>query len=216
MNCSNRKVIFVLLAGALVFSVMTSNAAATGSWFIAGTKLAKGVTVALANTAAVDETIALSEPSLGVTLGCSGSSIRGTKAYIQGESSGGAASLTFTACDEFTPTTCSVQPEIETEPVLASVETGAAPLTRIRFAPKTGKVFATVDFSGTCAMSGEQALDGQVVLDSKTGQDESASQPAEALGTTENNSLELLEKKVFLLCGKELLKLASGQRWSYH
>jgi len=216
MHQSNTKVIFMALLASLAFSAVAASSASAGSWFVNGTKLAKGTKVALATTAAVDESTVLSEPSLGVKLTCSGKTLNGTSPFIEGEANGGAESLTFTSCSEIAPTTCTIQTTISTEPVVASVETGTAPLDRIRFAPKSGKAFATVQFKGTCAESGEQPVDGQVVLDSKTGQNESALQPLEGLGTTENNSLELFKAKAYLVGGKALLALSAGQKWSFH
>jgi len=207
--------ILALIAASGLSAVAASSASA-GSWFVNGTKLAKGATVALATTAHVDESTVLSVPSLGIKLTCSGNTLKGEAAYIQGEAYGGAKSLTFEGCSEITPNTCTIQTTIATEPVVASVETGNAPLDRILFKPAQDRVFATINFKGSCVEAGEQGVDGAVVLDSSTGQTESVTQPLQGLGTTENNSLEILEKKAYLVGGKALLTLASGLKWSFH
>jgi hypothetical protein len=216
MYGSKVKAAMMALIAVFALSAVAVSSASAGSWFVNGTKLAKGATVAISNTAAVDESTVLSQPSLGVRLTCSGKTLEGKGGYIQGEANGGAESLTFTGCSEITPTNCTIQTTVNTEPVVASVETGTAPLTRIRFLPKTGKTFATINFTGECAESGKQPVNGQVVLDSKTGQTESVGQPLEGLGTTENNSLELFKAKAYLVGGKALLTLAGGPKWSFH
>jgi len=187
-------------------------------WHINGTPLAAGATAALATTAHVDESTTLNSPSLGVKLTCSGETLSGKGAYIQGEASGGAESLTFSGCSELTPSTCRLEATtITSKALVASVELGTAPLDRIRFAPKSGKSFTSITFEGTlCPVEGTQPINGQVVLDSKTGADELVTQPLEPLGTTENNSLELAGGKVYLEKGKALLKLASGLPWSFY
>jgi hypothetical protein len=215
MHRFNAKVVFMAIVAAFTFSAVAVSSASAGSWFVNGTKLAKGATVALATTAAVSESTVLSEPSLGVRLTCSGKTLNGVKPLIQGEASGKAESLIFTACSEIAPTTCTIQSEIKTEPVVASVETGTGTLDRIRFAPAEGKAFATVNFKGTCAEAGEQPVDGQVILDSTTGQVEGTSHLLEGLGTTENNSLELFKAKAYLVGGKAALTLSAGQKWSF-
>jgi len=215
MHRSKGKVAFVALLAIFALSAMVASSA-SAAWFINGTKLAAGKTVALANTAAVDTSTVLSAPSLGIRITCSGKTLNGKEALIQGEAYGSATSLTFTECSEIAPSTCTIQSEVETLPVVASVETGTKPLDRIRFVPKTGKTFATLVFKGTCAESGEQPINGQLVADAQTGQNESTTQPLEGLGTTENNSLELFKAKAYLVGGKALLKLASGLAWSFH
>jgi hypothetical protein len=216
MYGSKLKAVFLALLATFALSAVVASSASAGSWSVNGVTLAKGATVALSTTAHVDESTVLSEPSLGVKLTCSGETLKGAGAFIQGEASGGAESLTFEKCSELAPNTCTIQTQIETKPVVASVETGTSPLDRIRFVPKTGKVFAIIVFKGSCAEAGEQGVDGSVVLDSKTGQTESVTQPLEGLGTTENNSLELLERKAYLVGGKALLTLSAGQKWSFH
>jgi hypothetical protein len=185
---------------------------------VKGTALTAGQTVALANTAAVDTSTVLSAPSLGLRLTCSGSTLDGKEAYIQGQASGGATSLTFLGCSEIAPSTCKIEEsatEIKTEPVVASVEKGTAPFVKILFSPKTGKPFATIKFEGSCAFAGEQPVNGRVVASSQDGQTEQTTHALEGLGTTENNSLELFKAKAYLIGGKALLKLLSGLPWSF-
>lgn len=206
----------VILGVAIAVNGVTASAASAGAWFVAGTKLAKGATVALANTAQVDESTTLNAPSLGMKITCSGSIGDGKGQYFQGEASFGAESVTFLGCSEISPSTCTIQTSITTEPVVGSIETGTAPLDRVRIAPKTGQTFASINVSGSCVEAGEQGIIGRYVADSKTGQEEGVTGTAEALGTTENNSLEILEKKAYFQSGKTLLRSVVGLAWSFH
>jgi hypothetical protein len=216
---SKVKLIVTMLVATMALSaVMASSALAAGEWFVNKAKLTG--TTALANTAAVDTSTVLNDPSLGIKVTCSGSLLEGKKPYIQAPNTGGAESLIFTGCSEIAPTTCKIQTKVETEPVVATLETSASPVASaaiIRFVPKGGKVFATLDFTGTCAESGEQPVDGAVAAGSQNGQVEQTTHPLEGLGTADgNNSLELFGGKAYLEGGKALLKLVSGQTWSFH
>jgi hypothetical protein len=205
------------LEATAVISAVAASTASAGSWFVSGTKLAKGATVAIAATAKVDESTILSAPSLGVEVTCSGATLDGKQAFLQGEANAGAEGLTFLGCSEIAEPTCTIGTSLVTNSLVASVETGTAPLDRIRFAPKAGKALAEITFMGSsCPLAGEQPINGQVVLDSKTGQNESATLPVEALGSVENNSLELDKQKACLTAGKALLALASGAKWAFH
>jgi hypothetical protein len=212
----------MLVAAMALSAMMASSAlATTGEWFVNGSKLAGKATVALANTAAVDTSTTLNDPSLGIKITCSGSLLEGKKPYIQAPNTGGAEALIFTGCSEIAPTTCTIQSKVETEPVVASLETSTSPPSSviIRFTPKssTSKTFATLDFSGSCAESGEQAVDGSVAAQSQNGQVEQTTHPLEGVGMADgNNSLELFKGKAYLEGGKALLKLESGKTWSFH
>jgi hypothetical protein len=100
--------------------------------------------------------------------------------------------------------------------VVATLETSAPSAALIRFAPENGNVFATLVFKGTCSEAGEQPVDGRLVARSIGASAELAKHPLEGLGTTENNSLELLKGKAYLEKGKALIELASGLEFSFH
>jgi len=213
---SKVKFIVTLLAAAMALSALAaSTASAAGSWFVNGTKLPNGSKAALASTAIIDESAFLNAPSLGVRITCSSNTLDGSEPFIQGPNTGGAKSLTFLGCSEIAPSTCKIETtEIPTEPVTATLETSGG-ADRIRFVPQSGTVFATIIFKGTCAESGEQPINGKLVAGSSDGQSEKTTHLLEGLGTTENNSLELFKSKAYLEGGKALLKLASGQTWSF-
>jgi hypothetical protein len=191
-------------------------ASASAAWYVEGTELSS--TAALATTAKLDESVNLNVPSLGVKLTCTGGAskvLSATKPYIQAPGSLGAESLILQGCSEITPTSCEISETIATEPVAASVEKVEFPLDRIRLVPKTGKVLASITFEGTCLEAGEEPVDGSVTLDAAGLQEESATQSVSPLGTTENNSLELLKDKSYLEHGKALLQLASGKVFAF-
>jgi hypothetical protein len=215
----SRAKLSVAFALTLAFGAITASTASAESWFVNGTKLTPDVTLALATTAAVDESAFLEVPSLKIKLTCTGGPgkiLTATGPYIQAEASLGAESLTFEGCSEIEPATCKVQSSIKTEPVVGSLETGSGALDRIRFAPKNGRVFTNFTFEGSCSLAGEKPISGQVVIDATDGQTESVSQPIEGLGRTENNSLEIAKAKAYIDGGRALLTLASGSLWSFH
>jgi hypothetical protein len=75
-------------------------------WYVNGTKLANGATLALATSAQVEESAVLNVPSLGIRLTCTGGSaknLKGETPFIQGPDSGGAGSLTLEGCSEIEP-----------------------------------------------------------------------------------------------------------------
>jgi len=199
--------------------VASSSALAAGNWFVSGTKLASGATVALATTARVDESTNLTVPSLKIKLTCTGGSselLTGVKPFIQGPNTGGAESLIFNGCSEIEPTGCTIEEEIPTEPVAATLESGPGSLEdRVTFAPKGGKVFADIVFTGSCSLSGTKPVDGKVKLAAPYGQARLRLQPLAPLGTTENNSLELAGSKGYLENGRAFLALASGAEWNF-
>jgi hypothetical protein len=217
MLISRTRVMIVALMSLLAISGGIATTA-SASWFIKGTKLASGATVALAKTAEVDESTILNAPSLGVRVTCTGGANHNVTVkggFLQGEASGGVEELTFEGCSEIAPSTCTIQTTIKTEPIVFSAEDGTAPLVRIHFLPRTGKAFATLVFKGSCAEAGEQGVDGGTLWHSPEGQIGKTSQVLLPLGTTENNSLELLEKKAYLEGGKTLFLIASGLPWSF-
>jgi len=187
-------------------------------WLVNGTGLAVGATLALATTARVDESSVLNVPSLGIRLTCTGGSnkvLTGIKPYIQGPSGGGAEKLIFEGCSEISPPGCTIEEEVKTEAVIATLEPADSLENRILFSPKSGTTFADITFSGSCSLSGEKPVKGKVVLGSSTGGTEETSQPLQPIGTVENNSLEQGGSKAYLEKGSALLTLAAGGKWSF-
>jgi hypothetical protein len=220
MHLSKAKLVGAVLVVAFAFSaIAATSASAAGSWFVTGTKLAEKATLALSSTAQVDESTVLNVPSIGIRLTCTGGTgkvLKGKGPYIQGPNTGGAESLIFQGCSEIQPVGCTIAEEIPTEPVVATLETSAkSPEDRIVFAPGK-KVFANVEFKGSCALAGEKPVNGKVTVAGPTGQSELTMQALAPLGTTENNSLEQGGGKAYLEKGRALLLLASGVTWSFH
>jgi hypothetical protein len=89
--------------------------------------------------------------------------------------------------------------------------------TRALIKPATGKLLAEIPFKeGTaCALEGEQPAKGEVVLSTPTEGEERATQGLAALGSEENNSLELGSGIKAFLLGKLLVSLTSGQSWAF-
>jgi hypothetical protein len=203
----------VLVFGAvLALSAIAVAPALAESWFVNGTQLASGATAAIASTAKVDESSSFTVPSLGVRLTCSGQSISEQGAYIQAPAGGFAKSTVFGDCSEISPANCTIETNIALEGTEVITQKIRGEILLLWTAPK-GVV--NVGFKGACALAGEQKFDGTVAVGMPSGAVELAAQPEVGLGTTENNSLELLSRKGYLVGGRALLKLASGQSWSF-
>jgi hypothetical protein len=214
---SKARLIGLTLTVAFVLSaVVTSSANAAGNWFVTGTKLANGATLALASTAKLEDSVTFNVPSVGIKLTCTGGSsqlLKSHNSYIQGPNTGGAESLTYEGCSEISPAGCTIGEALETKPVVETVETGSLPLDRIKLSPKTGKSLMEIEFKGMCSLAGEKSLNGQVVLAADILQGENGEQPVEGLGTVENNSLELGGSKAYIENGAAAIKLASEKEF---
>jgi hypothetical protein len=212
------RISLVVTTIAIMFgTTITGSALAAGSWFVGGTKLGAGSTIALSSTAQVEEYGVLSVPSLAIKLTCAGGSpVIAGKPFIQGPNDGGAENAVFGGCSEITPSGCTIPTEIATEPVVGTLETSTSPGDHLTLAPAKGKLLASVEFKGSCSLAGEKPVNGKVTLAMPSGQAESAMQAVDDIGSTENNSLELGGGKAYLEDGAVLLLLASGAVWSFH
>jgi hypothetical protein len=215
---SRLKIGLAALTVAVVLTVtITASAMGAGSWFVQGTKVASGATLAIAIPDQVQEDGVLAVPSIGIELTCSsGASAGAAKPFIQGPDAGGAESIVFEGCSEIEPSGCTISTEFATFPVKTTLETSTSPSDLLRFAPATKNTFAELTFNGVCALAGEKLIRGQLALRAPTGQSELVAHTIVSLGTTENNSLEVGGIKAYLEASSALLSLASGVAWSFH
>jgi len=102
-----------------------------------------------------------------------------------------------------------------TEPIQASITEAPFPDSRLLFRPKSGKIFATITFTGSCVFAGEEGVKGEVSLNAPNLVEELTEQRIEGLNTTENNSLEMDGAKAYLEGGKVQLGLTSDAKWSF-
>ena len=212
---SKAKVIMAAFAAVLALSALASASAsaATVGWMVNGQLLTGSK--ALATTAAVDETATLSGG--GFSLKCNGAILKGTTPEITSPSMGSAGSLLFTECIS-TTTNCilsSGDKEIGTVPILSESTLEGASGVRSTFMPKTGSIFATIKFEGeNCSGSGVKAVTGSAVTSSPTGQTESILQLLSVNTVASEGTLKFASGAA-KLTGSALLKLASGEPWSY-
>jgi len=206
-----RQVIMVC-AGVLALSAMASASAsaATAGWMVNGTMLTGSA--ALATTAAVDQEGVLKGG--GVTVTCKGSTLNGVAPEIKVPNKGSAGDLEFTECSAASP--CEVTPPtVKTQTVLVEATLEGVLAVVATFKPETGTIFATLKFSGSgCALSGTTPIKGQAKVLAPTGQDERTLQLINAI-TTEASGELLLGSSGASLTGSALLRLASGQSWSF-
>jgi hypothetical protein len=125
--------------------------------------------------------------------------------------------VTFLGCSESAPANCKVQTAIETDPLVALLETGTSPVDKVRFKPKQGKGLAVIEVSGfPCPVAGEDPVGGEVTVGLPHGQTESTVQQLESLGSLENNSFIIAGHQIYVEHSVGLLKLASAATWSFH
>jgi hypothetical protein len=215
------KIAIGAFAVAALFSAISVVPALAESWFVNGTKLANGATVAIANTAEVTESGALNVPSLGVKITCTGGTnkVLGLeKAYIQGPTLSVVESMVLEGCSEIQPTQCRIQTRIVTTPLYRLTHKiisfpGFFLLTH----SITARALANLEFEGaSCVFAGEKPVNGTVAFSVPSGEEEAVSHTAVGLGTTENNSLELGGDKAYIEKGAAEIKLASSAKWSFH
>jgi hypothetical protein len=216
----------VAFLGVLGLTGVAASSASAG-WFIEGEELASGSKAALASTAKVDTapvlTILPGSPSK-VKVECGGSLLRTSEPNIIGTETLKAKSITFEGCKVTEPTTgCALEGQpttITTNPLVSTPTEGASfPESRLTLKPQTKKTLAELAFSesSTClGGGGQKPVVGSLTVKAPTLQEELATQPIEALGSTENNSLEIAGDKTILEKGKTLLALATGQGWVWH
>jgi len=213
----------MLLAALTLSAAAASVASAAGDWYVAGTALKAGETRALATVATIDKNAVLSVPKLSeLKVTCTG--LEGASPEIVATNEGKAAELKFTNCSVTHPTTCALENQpatIKTSPVKATVATKGTE-DRVTFSPVSSEAFAEVTFTereaGLCAIVGSYLIKGSVTVRVATGQTESTLQAIEGLNSTENSSLTLSNgsAKAYIEGGKALLKLSSGEKWSFH
>jgi hypothetical protein len=198
--------IAVLAVGAVASA---SASAATAGWMVNGTLLSGSA--ALATSAPSDETAALNGGGLNIE--CKGP-LDGTKPEIKSSNTGSAQALTFTECTTGNEN-CSVPTSIGTVPVLAEATLEGALAVPVKFKPETGTIFATIKFSGEkCSVAGIKPVTGKVTASGPTGQDERTTQEL-AVNVTVASAELFIASSAASLKGAALLKLQSGQGWSF-
>jgi hypothetical protein len=206
------KLIMTICAGALALSAFASTQLATAQWMVNRTTLNGTQTKALATTAAVDESVLFK--AAGVTIKCAGSTlgISGAQLTPAGEMVD-LVSLIFTEC--FTNENCKITKSLSTTPILIHVDLDGPLHTLYLFLPKTKNTFATISYEGEkCALLGTQPLTGKFTVTAPTGQEEKTLQEIEAAVTEGSSELKIGSSSAELK-GKALLKLVSGETWSF-
>jgi hypothetical protein len=215
---------------ALTTSAIAAGAASADEWFVVGTKLAAGKSAAFATASSVNAFSILrwTAGSEELAIECGGVNLVGGEAYISGGAGGMAKSLTFEKCKIIVPKIgCELaeQPaNLNTPPLglTTSLLAGSSGPTKIgiNLHPLTKKTFLAfqISESSTCFGhgGGTITITGSVLFLSSDGATESVTHQIVAQGSSESNGLEFAGVKVILEGGSELLKLASGSKWSFH
>jgi hypothetical protein len=197
---------------------------ASANWFVNGTEL-KG-SAAIATAAAVDANTVLriNAGETNIKILCTGSTLETINSKIFGTKTAGAEKLIFKACETTEPATkCALtaQPtSITTEPLGVKIAGNRkAPEDRVALTPVSKQVFLNIPFNASdtaCGIFDELIpINGSLVMSMPRGETEAVAQLIEALGTTENNSLEVAGDKTYIEGTKVLLQLASGAKWSF-
>jgi hypothetical protein len=213
-----RIILSVIVAVLSAFSAGSASA----NWFVNGAELK--TTAALSAAAKEDGSIKFLVPEIAdLTVECAGAAFDAVSPEIVGPgATGRASSLRFLSCNTTKPPSgCALEEANETIAttsinVKESLATGTED--RILFTPQTGKTFTEVRFneSNTCPFDGIEPIKGSVAGSVPTGQTEAAAQALVALGSVENNSLEVgAGNKVQVTGGRALQTLVSGSKWSF-
>jgi len=221
---SRVKMMVMALVALMVLGALGAVSASADEWFVSGALLK--VLAKLASTAAVDEDATLLVPSVsGLAVLCGGKTLDVEGGEILPGDTFSIQSLKFLGCKTTKPATggCELEkPEqtISTLPILGLADLGpSSPAVRLLLTPQTKSTFAEIAFNenNTCAFTGVEPVKGKITLNAPSGQTEEASQPVGALGSVENNSLEIgAGNKAFIDGGRVLLRLESGSKWSFH
>jgi hypothetical protein len=212
---SKAKMITSTLIAVVAFSalVSASASAATAGWMVGGTLL--NGTRALATTAAVDEAGVLKSSAADVEIKCKANTLNGIAPEIQSPNTGQATSLEFTECEALTANCTIGSSTIGTVPISVEATLEGALAVVATFKPKTKATFATFEFTGSnCATAGINGVTGTVKVLAPTGQDERTLQLINSIATEASGELKILSSPASLL-GSILLKLASGEPWSF-
>jgi hypothetical protein len=167
---------------------------------------------ALTTTATVDQDDILE--SAGVTIICEGSTLNSIAPEIKASNKGAASTLEFTKCSAAEP--CKIaSATVKSVPVILEATLDGVLAAVVTIKPDGGTVFTTIKFEGAeCGLSGTTPIKGQVKVLLPTSQDERTLHLINAV-TSAGSSELLLGNAGASLSGSALLRLASGQSWSF-
>jgi len=212
---SKAKMIITTLIAVVAFSALisASASAATVGWMVGG-KLLSG-SAKLATTAKVDERGLLKSSAANVELECTGNTLNGVAPEITSPNTGMASDLEFTSCKALTANCTISSSTVTTVPVTVEATLEGTAAVIATFKPKTKATFATFEFTGSkCASEGLNAVTGTAKVLAPTGQTENTLQQINAIATEASGELKVASSPASL-AGSALLKLASGEPWSF-
>lgn len=214
---SKAKIIVGTLISALAISAFGSASASaiTSSWMVAGTQLSGSAPLATKGKTLENVKLKFS----GVTVECKGENLEAVAPQIEGVNTGSASELEFTGCAA-TGKNCSLAKSMK-EKVGTLAVTGEATLegagekVEVKFLPKTGTLFATLNFEGaSCSIAEEVApVKGKVKAEAPTGRTESVEQSLRLVTTEASTELKVGTSDASLE-GAYMLKLSSAAAWS--
>jgi hypothetical protein len=178
-----------------------------------GGRLLSGA-AALANTARVDEAPKLKSSAAGIEVECTGDTLDGIAPEIKSPNAAVATSLEFTECKVVTPDCRLSSSTLPTVPVAVEVTLDGALAVIATIKPKTKSIFATFELVGEkCSASGLIAATGTEKILAPTDQ-ESTLYQGNVVTTEESGELRVDGNPV-AVTGGALLKLASGEPWTF-
>jgi hypothetical protein len=126
-----------------------------------------------------------------------------------------ATSLEFTECKSLVENCSLSSSSISTVPILVEVTLESTKADVATFTPETKTVFATFAFVGEkCAIIGTQAVTGKAKVLAPTGREERTLQLIKSITTAVSGELKIGSSGATLE-GAALLRLASGETWSF-
>jgi hypothetical protein len=213
------KLLVVALTATCAVSATALTGVASAEWQVAGAEPSGG-TAALASTAKVGTAFVLAVPSEKVKVTCKGTQVRGTGLELSEPETLAGKSLVFEGCETTEPASnCTLvgQPiSITSNAIVGTVTPFGGSAGEITIEnPSKGAAIASLPFSGTntCGFKTKESLAGSVTVNAPTLQESLTSQPIEALGSSENNSLEMASKKTYLEAGSAQFKLPNNSKF---
>jgi hypothetical protein len=209
----NSRLVGVALFVTLVLSVSVSavsSSAATVGWMVNGSLLSGSK--ALATTAQVEENFI--GGFAGISITCTG--LNGIAPQITAPNKGSATSIEFTGCAAAMP--CHIEgTTLKLLPVLLEANLDGSLAVTVTFTSDASKhLFDTLLFLGaTCSVGGEVLpATGQIKVSESRGQDEQAGQLFIANITEASEEFKVGSSNTSLK-GRAILRLASGEPWSF-
>lgn len=206
------KQITLCLLAVFALSAIAASAASAASplWWVAGSPLKAGATLALAETTTVSTPFIIEAESVGYGVKCE--SIQLEKSFIEGEKTAKTV-IVFKSCKDLTQKNCAVA-TITTNPLTATLE-GTTEKFRLNFKPTSGTEVTTVHFSGSECSFPSIVIDGTMACNYPNVETEKFSHELEFTKSSGSNlETTIIVPTKVKMTGIDKFWLASEKNWA--